>query len=161
MSSSTVADSRTSEVRKSDKIYPSHMALPFSFCQPQFGYTNKKIYVKLHGQSYLDVGEFPTGFPHTIQEFLWISQGNPGTDIWICLGRLNFGAYFYYTASCNNTPRTFLDGGSMSLCVTTDYSKIIQYAMDKDVYAQYISETKPYEYNPIVEASPILSLPLQ
>jgi hypothetical protein len=153
-----VADSRTSEVRKSDKLYPSQMTLPFSFCQPQFGYTNKKINLRLPGQSYLDVGEFPSGFPSNIQEYLWISQGNPGTDSWLCLGRLTSGIFFYYTATTYDTPRTFIDGGLMTLCVTTDYSKIINYAMNQEEYTQYINETIPYTIYPIVEPNPLPSI---
>jgi len=159
MSSLTVSDSRTSEIRKSDKLYPSQMTLPFSFCQQQFGYTNKKINVRLPGQSYLDVGEFPTGFPNNIQEYLWISQGNPGTDSWLCLGQLTSGIFFYYTATCNDTPRTFIDGGSMTLCVTTDYSKIIHYAMNQEEYDQYINETVPYNVYPIIEPGLLPPIP--
>jgi len=154
-----VADSRTSEVRKSDKLYPSQMTLPFAFCQPQFGYANKKINQRLPGQSYLDVGEFPTGFPNNIQEYLWISQGNPGTDNWNCLGRLTSGIFFYYTAICNDAPRTFIDGGSMTLYVTTDYSKIIHYAMTLEEYTQYINETVPYTIYSTVEYNRIPVIP--
>uniref|UniRef100_A0A6C0LNI0 Uncharacterized protein n=1 Tax=viral metagenome TaxID=1070528 RepID=A0A6C0LNI0_9ZZZZ len=156
----SVPDSRNSELRRSETIEPTQMQFPFMFCQPQFGYANKNIYVPLPNQSFITVGEYPTGFPANIQDFLWIEQGNPGTDTWKCLGRLNFGAFFYYTAYCNDTAKTFLDGGSMTLSVSWEYGKLIHYAMSSVDYAEYISETVPCTLSPIhYDPSSLISIP--
>jgi len=156
----SVPDSRTSELRRSETIDPTQMQFPFMFCQPQFGYANKNIYVSLPSQSLIMVGEYPTGFPANIQDFLWIEQGNPGTDTWKCLGRLNFGAFFYYTAYCQDTPRTFLDGGAMTLSVSWEYGKLIHYAMSSVDYAEYIAETVPCTLSPIhYDPSSLIPIP--
>jgi hypothetical protein len=47
----------------------------------------------------------------------------------------------------------------MTLYVTTDYSKIIHYAMNFEEYTQYINETLPYTINPTVDSNRIPVIP--
>ena len=136
-------DSRDVQIRKSAYIVRSWIELPLSFLHPQFGYSLQKISKTVPGQGFIDIGEYPSGFPYTIQEYYWIFQGNPGTDAWHAIGRLNFGAYFYYTAYCYDTENLFGNRGEMSISVSYDYSKLIEFALSFDTYSQYISETSP------------------
>jgi hypothetical protein len=149
-------DSRDVQIRKSAYIVTSWIELPLSFLHPQFGYSLKKISHTVPGQGFIDIGEYPSGFPYTIQEYYWIFQGNPGTDAWHAIGRLNFGPYFYYTAYCYDTPKLFADRGEMNISVSYDYSKLIEFALTFDTYSQYISETIPIpNSNPSINPSTI------
>jgi hypothetical protein len=62
----------------------------------------------------------------------------------MALGRLTNGLYFFYTAQCPDTQKTFLDGGYMNLWVSVKYADIIQYAMDTVTYQTYIEETQEF-----------------
>lgn len=137
-----MSDSRIIQIRKSETAKLSHLQYPFMFIQPQFGYSVESILRPIHTMTEVHLGDYPDTFPHTIQEFFWTQEGKPGSSMWIALGQLKGGLYFFYTAMCPNTKKTFLDGSHMNLWVSVQFSDLIHYAMDTRVYNQYIEQTK-------------------
>ena len=146
-------DSRIVSIRKSNSLNPSSLSLPFIFIQPQFGYSADSIERTIHMNSKLFLGTYPNTFPLTIKEYFWIQDGEPGVKEWIALGVLKTGEYFLYTAQCNNTPKTFLNGGgTMNLWVSLKFSDLIHYAMDTNTYTTYFAETTVKELEDPIDA---------
>lgn len=135
------SEPRITTIRKSADLDTGCLKLPFLFIQKQFGYSVESILRPIHGGSLVNLGTYPQTFPNTIGEFHWICSGNPGQAMWAAIGQLTNGLYFFYTATCVNTQKTFLDGGQMNLWVSRSYADIIEYAMDIPTYNKYILET--------------------
>lgn len=136
------ADLRIIQIRKSDTVQPTQLQTPFLFIQKQFGYPVESILRPIHTMSQVHLGLYPDTFPNTIQEFFWTQEGVPGSSMWIALGQLTNGLYFFYTAQCANTKKIFLDGGHMNLWVSVKFSDLIHYAMDSQIYTKYIESTR-------------------
>jgi hypothetical protein len=79
-------------------------------------------------------------FPDNVREYFWINNGQNDGISWLCIGQLNTGAYFFYSAYCNTDG--FDGNGDMSLYVSTSFKNIIEYGMDDDEYQLYISDTE-------------------
>ena len=79
-------------------------------------------------------------FPDNIREYFWINNGQNDGISWLCVGQLNTGAYFFFSAYCNTNG--FEGNGDMSLYVSTSFKNIIEYGMDDDEYQLYTSETE-------------------
>jgi hypothetical protein len=137
-----MSDTRSIELRTSEILDSSVMRLPFVYIQEQFGYSVESILRPIQGTTMVHMGTYPDTFPNTILEYYWIQEGVPGVSIWMALGKLTTGHYFFYTAQCPATQRTFLDGGHMNLWASVRFSDIIHYAMDAVIYAKYVQETK-------------------
>jgi len=139
-----MSDIRIIEIRKSVNVNPANLRLPFVFIQDQFGYSVNSILRPIRGMTSVHLGTYPDTFPNTIQEYYWLNEGHPGSDLWMALGTLSNGLYFLYTAQCSDTEKTFLDGGHMNLWVSVRFADIINYAMDNLTYKTYIEETTPF-----------------
>lgn len=135
-----MSDLRITQIRKSDT--QGDLDYPFLFIHKQFGYSVESIFRPIHTISQIHLGVYPDTFPHTIQEYFWSQTGAAGSDLWIALGQLKNGLYFFYTAQCQDTPRKFLDGGHMNLWISPIFSDIIHFAMDGQMYNKYIEKTK-------------------
>lgn len=136
-----MSDSRIIQIRKSDTAKLRDVQYPFMFIQPQFGYSIENILRPIYTMTDVHLGVYPDTFPHTIQEFFWTQEAAPGSSMWIALGQLKGGLYFFYTAQCPNTQKTFLDLGHMNLWVSIKFSDLIHFAMDTQVYNKYILDT--------------------
>jgi len=137
-----MSDPRITEIRRSSTLNPGNLKLPFVFIQEQFDYSVESILRPIQTMQPVHLGTYPNTFPNTIQEYYWINTGSPGADLWMTVGVLSNGLYFFYTAQCPDTQKTFLDGGHMNLWVSVRYSDIINYAMDDVTYKTYIEETQ-------------------
>lgn len=138
-----MSETRITDIRVSSNINPGVLSLPFMFIQGQFGYSVDSILRPLRAMSAVHLGVYPDTFPNTIKEYYWIQEGTAGdgSNPWMALGRLSNDLYFFYTAQCKNTQKTFLDDGHMNLWVSMRFSDIINYAMDKVTYQTYFDET--------------------
>jgi len=138
-----MSETRITDIRVSSNINPGVLSLPFMFIHGQFGYSVESILRPLRPMSAVHLGVYPDTFPNTIKEYYWIQSGSPGdgSKPWMALGRLTNDLYFFYTAQCANTQKTFLDNGHMNLWVSMRFSDIINYAMDKATYQTYFDET--------------------
>lgn len=136
-----MSDSRIIQIRKSETAKLSDLQYPFIFIQEQFGYPVERILRSIEASSHVHLGVYPDTFPHTIEEIFWTQKGDPGSEMWIALGQLKGGLYFFYTAQCPNTQNTFLDGGHMNLWASLQFTDLIHFAMDTPVYTKYIKET--------------------
>lgn len=137
-----MSDIRITQIRKSVTVNPANLRLPFVFIHEQFGYSVNSILRPIGNASSVHLGIYPDTFPNTIQDYYWINTGSPGADLWMALGTLSNGLYFFYTAQCPDTQKTFLDGGYMNLWVSVKFADIINYAMDNLTYKTYIEETQ-------------------
>jgi hypothetical protein len=117
------------------------IAIPLLFVRGYFGYSVKSILRDIHPAPDVYLGNEPNTFPNTIEEYFWIQEGIPGKTQWIALGQLNNGVYFLYKAFMKKPTNTFVNNGHMDLWVSTNYSDIINYAMDSSLYSTYISTT--------------------
>ena len=140
-----MSDSRIVTMRKSETINLMGLRLPLLFIQAQFGYSVDSILRPIHGMPKIHMGTYPDTFPNTITEYYWIQEGAPGLSLWMALGKLSNDLYFFYTAQCSDTQKTFLDNGHMNLWVSTKYGDLIHYAMDKLTYQKYIKDTLALE----------------
>jgi len=136
-----MSETRITDIRVSSNINPGALSLPFVFIQGQFGYSVESILRPLRAMSALHLGVYPDTFPNTIKEYYWIQSGSPGSKPWMALGRLTNDLFFFYTAQCPDTQKTFLDDGHMNLWVSMRFSDIINYAMDKVTYQTYLDES--------------------
>ena len=116
-------------------IPPDTTLLPFLFINPQFGYSINSILRDVHTTPVVFLK--PDVFPHTIKEYYWIQEGEPGKKSWYALGLLEDNIYFLYRAYTNTG---FENGGHMDLWVSYSFSDLIQYAMDTSVYNTYIEQ---------------------
>jgi len=132
--------SRTVEIRKSANLNSDLLRIPFAYIHEQFGYSVDSILRPIHNQPKLHLGTFPDTFPNTIIEYNWI---HTGVGSWMALGLMKDGLYFFYTADCKNTPRSFLDKGHMNLWISFNYGDLINFAMNKNTYDLYLEETPP------------------
>jgi hypothetical protein len=135
------SNSRRVELRKSDNIDYEKIGFPLLFARPQFGYSIDSIVEHIHTHTDIYLGPDTFTFPDTIQEFYWISEGEPCKKPWVALGRLQNNIYFLYKAHMIMPSNTFVNNGQMSLWVSTRYSDIIHFAMDSSIYKLYIEET--------------------
>lgn len=136
-----MSNSRILTIRKSDSVLTEQIMLPLLFIGPQFGYSAQSILRHIHGAPDVHIGEEPNTFPHTIQEYLWIQQGEPGKEPWVALGILDNGAYFLFTAYMSVPTNTFLNNGHMNLWTSTRFSDLVQFGMDSSIYNLYIEKT--------------------
>jgi hypothetical protein len=135
------SNSRTVELRKSHNIDYEKIGFPLLFARPQFGYSINSILEHIHTNNDIYLGPDTFTFPDTIQEFYWISEGEPGQKPWVALGRVQIHVYFLYKAHMIMPSSTFVNNGQMSLWVSTRYSDIIHFAMDSSIYKLYKEET--------------------
>ena len=140
-----MSDSRIVTIRKSETLDPGVLQDALLFVQAQFGYSVESILRTLNNRVEVHLGVYPDTFPNTIKEYYWIQGGAPGLTPWMALGRLTNDLYFFYTAQCSNTKKTFLDGGHMNLWVSVQFSDLIHYAMGGQIYNKYIEETSKNE----------------
>uniref|UniRef100_A0A6C0AN61 Uncharacterized protein n=1 Tax=viral metagenome TaxID=1070528 RepID=A0A6C0AN61_9ZZZZ len=136
-----MSDSRILTIRKSDNKNHEDIMLPLMFLGEKFGYSLKSIFRQIHSAPEIHLGVYPDTFPHTIQEYYWIKLGIPGENPWVALGKLKGDMYFLYTAFMSRPSNTFINNGHMDLWVSSRYSDIVQFAMDKAFYKEYISNT--------------------
>jgi hypothetical protein len=142
---------RLVEIRKQPNVNFMRMQLPYVYIQPQFGYSMSDIQRKINNQTMLYIGAWPDTFPKTITSHYWtyktpesLNPSVPGLFTWASLGTLADGHYFFYTAQCKNVPETFLQSdSSMNLWVSTRYSDLIHFAMNQNLYDQYIKDCEP------------------
>jgi len=137
-----MSDSRIVSIRKSATIDPLSISLPLLYINPQFGYSTDKMIRYIHSSP--DVFLKPSLFPDNINEYYWIQRGEPGNKPWYAIGCLEEGLYFFYKAFTNTR---FNKDGHMDLWLSHRFSDIIQYAMDTDVYNNYITETREVVIN--------------
>ena len=135
------SDSRSVELRKSHNIDYEKIGFPLLFARPQFGYSVDSMIQRIHTNRDIHLGPETFTFPDTIQEFFWISEGEPGKKPWIAFGLLQNNIYFLYKAHMIRPSATFVNNGRMNLWVSTSYSDIIHFAMDSSIYKLYIEET--------------------
>ena len=135
-----MSDSRIVTIRKSANINPELLTLPFVFINKQFGYSVDSILRPLHSD--IHIGNPNYTFPNTIQEYFLTVEGVPGKEPWIALGVLTGGIYFLYTAFMTHSLGTFVNNGHMNLWVSTRFSDIVHYAMDKMIYNTYMINTE-------------------
>lgn len=136
-----MSDSRILSIRKSDNVNSDNIMFPLMFFGEKFGYSLQSILHPIHSSPEIFLGVYPDTFPHTIIEYFWIKEGDPGNKPWIALGKLKGDIYFLYTAFMNMPLNTFINNGHMNLWISYRYSDIIQFAMDKSFYNDYISNT--------------------
>jgi hypothetical protein len=136
-----LTDSRIVTMRKSVNVDPSQIALPLTFVRGQFGYSVESITHHIHTNIDIHMGPEHFTFPHTIKEYYWIKEGEPGKTPWIALGILQDSTYFLYNAYMITPSNTFIKNGHMNLWVSMRYSDIIQFAMDFSTYKLYVEET--------------------
>ena len=135
------SNSRSVELRKSQNIDVDQIGFPLLFARPQFGYSVDSILEHIHTSTDIYLGPDTFTFPDTIQEFFWISEGEPAKRPWLAVGRLQNNIYFLYKAHMIMPSNTFVNNGQMSLWVSTRYSDIIHFAMDSSIYKLYKEET--------------------
>jgi hypothetical protein len=135
-----MTDSRIVTIRKSINIRPELVSFPLVFIGPQSGFPLESILRKLQSDIYL--GHTTYTFPNTIQEYFLTVEGVPGKEPWIALGTLTGGVYFLFTAYMTHSIGTFLKNGHMNLWVSTNFSDIINYAMDATIYNTYMIHTQ-------------------
>jgi hypothetical protein len=110
------------------------------FCQPQFGFPRK---MPVEYEPAIEMGEWPTGFPHNIETYLWTHQGSPGGDAWHALGKMNSGAWFYFFAKCPESEKPFISGcGCIHVYAAWNFENLILHAMDQDGYELYLKESR-------------------
>ena len=141
-----MSDSRIIQIRKSETAKLTDVQYPFMFIQEQFGYSldsnsTQSILRPIHTIPQVHLGVYPDTFPHTIKEVFWTQEATPGSGMWIALGQLKGGLYFFYTAQCQNTQKTFLDSGHMNLWISVQFSDLIHFAMGSEIYTRYIDAT--------------------
>jgi hypothetical protein len=135
-----MSNSRILTIRKSATVNPQQIMLPLLFVNRQFGYSVDSIFRKIFSSSEVHLGTDIT-FPHTIEEYFWIQEGQQGKEPWIALGLLNNGIYFLFTAFMIMPTGTFTNNGHMNLWASTRFSDIIQFAMDSPIYSLYLANT--------------------
>jgi len=139
---------RTVEIRKATNLKSDVLQIPYAYIQDQFGYSVASIQRQIHSEPALNLGTFPDTFPHNILEYYWIHHETGSSNSWLVLGKLTNGLYFFYTATCKNSPLAFLDNGAaMNLWVSWRYSELIHFAMNQSTYNLYVAETASYSEN--------------
>ena len=124
--------------KKSADANLTDLYLPFVFCHEQFGFSLKNINIRVRSEPQIDIGDFP----NNIIDLYWTHKGSPGGSHWYAFGRLNFGAHFFFHASCDISARPFLDGlRAIYIYPAFNYENIIQYAMDGAGYEMFIKES--------------------
>jgi hypothetical protein len=125
---------------KSKHANARDLALPYLFCQPQYGYPSV---FSVENEPVIHLGEFPDYFPRTVESYLWTHKGTPGGSPWFALGRLDSGAWFYFFASCPESPRPFTDlGSAIHLFAAWNFHNLILHAMDQEGYEAYLRESR-------------------
>ena len=99
---------RTVEIRKATNLKSDVLQIPYAYIQDQFGYSVASIQRQIHSEPALNLGTFPDTFPHNILEYYWIHHETGSSNSWLVLGKLTNGLYFFYTATCKNSPLAFL-----------------------------------------------------
>lgn len=79
-------------------------------------------------------------FPDNVLEYFWINNEQNDGISWLCVGQLDTGPYFFFSAYCSTSG--FEGNGDMSLYVSTSFKNIIEYGMEDDEYQAYISDTE-------------------
>lgn len=137
--------SRIVTPRRAKEVDPAKIQLPFVYLMPSLGYDVSKFTYRVQNDAIIDLGQFPSGFPSNVKEYYWIEEGIPGEKPWRALGKLNFGAFFFFTASCNKNSRPFSDGsGQFSIFPAYQYDNLIHYGLDYESYTKYIAATEPF-----------------
>ena len=116
---------------------PDTTLLPFLFINPQFGYSVNSIIRDLHTSPTVFLK--PDVFPHNIQEYYWIQEGEPKNSSWYALGLLEDNVYFLFRAYTNTG---FEKDGHMDLWLSYKFSDIIEFAMDVSMYNSYITSVR-------------------
>ena len=135
-----MTDSRIATIRKSANINQELVSFPLVFIGTQFGYPIDSILRPLHSDIHIGPPDYT--FPNTIQEYFLTVEGVPGKEPWIAVGVLTGGIYFLYTAYMTHSLGTFVNNGHMNLWVSTKFSDIVHYAMDKSIYDTYMINTE-------------------
>jgi hypothetical protein len=105
---------------------------PFSYITPasqdlyNYGYSYESIHRPIVVETPEEQAD-GSGFPHNIKEYYWVQEGENDGDEWIALGKLENGAFFYFTASCDYTG--FDCQGGMNLWVSNSFKNILDHAM--------------------------------
>jgi len=142
---------RITSIRKgfAENVNSGKIKTPYAYIHAQFGYSAESIYRQPACQSRLYVGAYPETFPHNIQEHFWIQEATLGQPVWISLGQLDNGLYFYYTAMSNRPDGRFFFNnavsGFMNLWLSTSYAVLIERIIDPVTYEKYMAETVPIE----------------
>jgi hypothetical protein len=118
---------------------PDTTPLPFLFINPQFGYSVNSILRDLHTSPTVFLK--PDVFPHNIQEYYWIQEGQPKNSSWYALGLLEGNIYFLFRAYTNTG---FEKDGHMDLWLSYKFSDIIEFAMDASMYNSYITSVQSF-----------------
>jgi hypothetical protein len=125
---------RILEVRQqsADTLQPECLKYPFYFLIT--GEYETAVY-PIPGHESADAGNFP----HNIEHYYWIHEGENDIEPWITLCRLTNGAYVFYKGECDYTG--FDCQGNMKLYSSHDVGILIQYAMSESDYEKYIIDT--------------------